>query len=119
MTETMYRREIMELYSEKPNFGKLKDKTHKIKMKNPSCNDEIIIELKIKNDKIIDAKFHGTKCFISTISASVLLEKIKGMSLSGIKKLSKEDMDKFLGIKVIPTRISCELLPLEAIKKIK
>ena len=120
MTDTMYRREIMDLYSEKPNFGILKNKTHEIKMKNPGCEDEIIIQLSLdKSGKIADAKFSGVTCFISTISASAILENIKGMTLDEVKKLSKKDIDKFLGINVIPTRINCELLPLEALKKIK
>lgn len=109
----------MEIYSEKPNFGKIKEYTHRIKQKNPICNDEIIIDLIIKNNKIVDAKFHGKTCFITTVSASALLENIKGMTLSKIKKLTQKDMNKFLGIDVLPTRIKCELLPLEAIKKIK
>lgn len=120
-TQTMYRREIMELYSEKPNFGILKNHDYEIKLKNPGCNDEIIIQIKInkKTNKITDAKFSGTTCFISTISSSAILKNIKGMTIEQVKKLKKEDIDKFLGINIIPTRIKCELLPLEAIKKIK
>jgi nitrogen fixation NifU-like protein len=119
MTQTMYKRQIMELYSEKPNFGKIENPTHTIKQKNPICNDEIIIDLIIKNNKIIDAKFSGKTCFITTISASALLENIKGLTLQEIKKLNQRDMDKFLGTDITKTRIKCELLPLEAIKKIK
>lgn len=119
MISTMYKEEILELYAEKPNFGKLKNKTHEIKMKNPICNDEIKIELKIKQNKIIDAKYSGITCFISTISASRLLENIKGKTIQEIKKLNQKDLDKMLGIKVIPTRIKCEMMPLEALKKLK
>lgn len=119
-TPTMYKREIMELYSEKPNFGEIKNPDYEIKLKNPGCQDEIKIQIKTnKNGKITDAKFSGTTCFISTISSSAILKNIKGMTLEQVKKLKKEDIDKFLGINVIPTRIKCELFPLEAIKKIK
>lgn len=114
----IHKQELLELYSEKPNFGELKNKTHTVKHQNPSCDDEIIIDLKIKNNQIIDAKFHGISCFVSTISASALLENIKGKTIEEIKKMSKEDIDKFLGTEIIPTRINCELLPLEALKKL-
>jgi nitrogen fixation protein NifU and related proteins len=118
--ETMYKRHIMELYSEKPNFGNLENPTHEINLKNPACSDEIKVQIKLdKNDKIEDAKFSGKTCFISTVSASALLENIKGMNLDEIKNLKKEDIDRFLKLNVIPTRIKCELLPLEALKKIK
>ena len=119
MSETMYKRYIMEIYSERPNYGELKNKNCTLKHQNPSCNDEITIELLIKDNKIINAKFSGISCFISTVSASVLLKKIRGMKISEIKKLTKKDMDKLLGIEVTPARISCELLPLEALRKIK
>jgi len=117
--DTMYKRHIMELYSEKPNYGTLKNKTHDIKLKNPGCQDEITIQLEINKKGVIkDAKFSGITCFISTIAASALLENIKGMTLEQVKKLNKKDIDSFLGINVIPTRINCELLPLEALKRI-
>jgi len=117
--ETMYKEEILELYAEKPNFGELKGKTHEVKLKNPLCKDEIKIQLKIKNKKIIDAKFTGITCFVSTISAIKLLEEIKGKTLEEVKKLSQKDLDKILGIKIIPTRIGCQMMPLEALKKLK
>ena len=118
-TNSIYKEEIMEIYSEKPNFGKLQNKTHEATLKTSGCEDEFIIELKIENGKIKDAKFYGKGCVISTVSASVLLEKVKGMKLDDAKKLNKKDIDKLLGIEIIPTRIKCELLPLEIIKKIK
>ena len=53
------------------------------------------------------------------ISAAALTEKIKRMKVENALKLNKKDLDKLLGINIIPTRIKCELLPLEALKKIK
>jgi len=116
-TKSMYQDELLEIYSEKPNFGKLKNATHSKKLKNIGCRDEIKIELKIKNGKIKDAKFEGHGCVISTVSASLLTENLKGMKIKDAKKLTKKDMDKILGIKIIPTRIKCELLALEAVKQ--
>ena len=109
----------MEIYSEKPNYGNLKTKTNSAKLKLPGCEDEFTIELEIKNEKIVDAKFHGKGCVISTVSTSVLLEKIKGKTLEEVQNLNKNDLDEFLGIEVLPTRIKCELLPLEIIRRMK
>lgn len=119
MTSTIYKRHIMELYSEKPHYGELKNKTHQVKHVNPICNDEIIIDLIVKNGKIADAKFHGKTCFITSVSASALLENVIGKTVGEAKKLTQKDLNKFLGIDVIPTRIKCEMMPLEAIKKLK
>ncbi len=114
----IYRARILELYTERPNFGILNDKTHEIYHKNNSCNDEIFIDLKIDQNKIIDLRFRGKLCFVSMVSAEILAEKVKGMTIGEIKKLTKEDIDKFLGIEITSTRAGCELFPLEALKKI-
>lgn len=117
--ESMYKEELMEIYSDRKNFGHLENKTHSAENHNPACEDKIKVELIIKNGKIKDAKFSGKTCFISTVSAEVLMEKIKDMTLQEAQSLKKENLDKFLGINVIPTRIKCELLALEALQKIE
>lgn len=119
-TKSMYAEEIMEIYSEKPNFGELKNKTHEVTLKNKGCNDKFTLELEVdKDNKINDAKFKGSGCVISTVSASLITEKIKGMDLNKAKNLSKDDVDKLLGVKILPTRVKCELLALEALRRIK
>jgi len=118
-TNSMFAEEIMEVYSEKPNFGHLKNKTHEATIKNSGCEDEFTIELEIENGKIKNAKFHGKGCVISTASTSLLLEKIKGKTLAEVKNLNKRDLDGFLGIEILPTKAKCELLPLEIIRSIK
>ncbi|MBU2612715.1 MAG: iron-sulfur cluster assembly scaffold protein [Nanoarchaeota archaeon] len=118
-TDSMYKEEIMEIYLEKPNFGKLKEKTHSAKLKNPSCHDEFTIELNIKEGKIKEAGFYGEGCVISTISTALFTKKIKGMNLEDAKKLTKKDIDKIIGIEVIQTKINCELLPLEILRRMK
>ncbi len=115
----IYEKQMLELYAEKPNFGKLDKKTHQVKLKNISCADEITIDLQIKNNIVLDAKYYGKTCFVSTISASILLENIRGKTLDEIKKMTKKDIDELLGMKIIETRINCELLPLEALKRVK
>ena len=117
--ENIYREHLIELFSEKKNFGVLDGKTHEVRYTNPVCNDEIIFDLKVENSIIKDAKFRGNMCFVSTISAEILAENIKGMTIDELKKLKKEDIDKFLGVEIDPTRVGCELFPLEALKKLK
>ncbi len=118
MNQNMHRQELLDLYSERPNYGTLSTKTHEIRINNPACSDVILLQLEIKNDKIMNAKFSGETCLISTVSAGVFLEKIKGMKVEDALKIKKEDIDKLLGVEVIVTRVKCELLALEALKKI-
>jgi len=56
-------------------------------------------------------------CAISTASASLLSEKLKGKSLKEIEKINEKDIFKMLGIEINPGRIKCAMLPLVTIKK--
>ncbi|MBI2045078.1 iron-sulfur cluster assembly scaffold protein [Candidatus Pacearchaeota archaeon] len=117
MNSNIHRQELLDLYAEKPNYGELIGKTHEINMNNPACSDLINVQVAIDKGKIIDAKFSGETCLISTVSACVLLEKIKGMKVADVLKIGKKDIDKLLNVEVIPTRVECELLALEALKE--
>ena len=67
---------------------------------------------------IIDVKFTGSGCAISTASASILSEKIKGKSIEIISKITGEDVFEMLGGPVAPARLKCAFLPLEAVRKV-
>jgi len=45
---------------------------------NPLCGDRFTVYLKIQDDRITDISFEGTGCAISTASASILTEILKG-----------------------------------------
>src|SRR3989344_3395881 len=95
------RERMLELYEDRSNFGELKNKTHEVRHNNPICNDEVKIDLRIEDGKIVDAKFSGINCFISVISSVALLEKIKGMQIEDVKKLNKKDIDKLIGSEIL------------------
>ncbi|MFH1770415.1 MAG: Fe-S cluster assembly sulfur transfer protein SufU [archaeon] len=114
--QDMYREEILDHYKNPRNKGKLKTETVSHKEINPLCGDEIKIMLKIKSDKIEDIGFIGTGCAISQASISMLTEKIKGMKISDVKKIKKEDVLRFLGIPISPVRIKCALLSFDTLK---
>ncbi|MFV0341376.1 MAG: Fe-S cluster assembly sulfur transfer protein SufU [Anaerocolumna sp.] len=61
---------------------------------NPSCGDEIELELTVENDRITDAGFTGCGCAISQASTSIMIDLIKGKSVEDALKLS----DLFMGM---------------------
>lgn len=61
---------------------------------NPSCGDEIELELKIKDNVIEDAGFTGVGCAISQASTSIMIDLIKGKTLEEAKHL----VETFLGM---------------------
>ena len=112
----MYREHILDLYRNPSNFGILENATHKKTEYNSLCGDEVTVQLLVKDGKIEDVKFNGSGCVISMVSASLLTDKIKDMSMEEIKRLDRRDILKLLKIPINPARIKCVLLPLEATK---
>ena len=55
---------------------------------NPSCGDEITLELEVQDGRIADASFTGNGCAISQASASLMISLIKGQS---VEKSGKPD----------------------------
>ncbi|MCS7230165.1 MAG: SUF system NifU family Fe-S cluster assembly protein [Candidatus Kryptonium sp.] len=107
---------LLDHYQNPRNFGHLENPDIVHEEGNPSCGDQIRIEIKIQDNKISDIKFTGKGCTISQASASILTEIVKGKTLDEIKKFSKEDMLNALGIPISPIRLKCALLGLKVLK---
>ena len=118
----LYRETILDHYKNPRNFGHL-DGAHVVSEEiNMSCGDRIAIEIKFRADgkrgKVIEEiRFSGEGCAINQASASMLTEKVTGMSVSQVMKLSLEDIQALLGTTLTPSRVKCAVLPLEAIQK--
>src|SRR6185436_7451702 len=87
--------ELRELYQEiildhnrKPrNRGDLNGPTHQADGNNPLCGDQVHVYLKLKHDKIEEISFVGSGCAISTASASLMTEVLKGKSIAEAEQL--------------------------------
>jgi len=121
----MYNELVMDYSRLKKYKGKI-DNAIVQEGKNISCGDEIILYVKLEDNKVIDVKFEGIGCAISQASANLMIENIIGKSLEEVKELienvnlmvngSEYDKEK-LGliselseIKNYPMRIKCFLL---------
>ena len=117
MNSQMYREHILDLYKNPLNFGNLENPTHTHSKNNPLCGDEITIQLIIEKNIVKDIKFKGVGCAISIASTSLLTDKIKGMNVGDIKKITSEKTIKMLGIEISYVRMKCATLCLEAVKE--
>ena len=63
--------------------------THAHKGINPSCGDEIELEVSVKEGIIEDASFTGSGCAISQASASIMVDLIKGKTVEEAKLLAR------------------------------
>ena len=99
------------------------------KGRNPSCGDEITLQLQVKDGVIEDAAFTGIGCAISQASTSIMIDLIKGETVEQAKHLADlflkmikreitdeaelEELDEALALKNIsnmPARVKCAVL---------
>ena len=126
--------EILNIASDTDNNRNIKNHTHFYNLKNSLCGDEILIELIIKDEKIIDFGYQGNSCVYCQATSSLLSKKLINCTTSKIKELcdyaknyfdQKDDnLDekwKFLEKLLCKKNFSkkeCILLPFNALKKI-
>lgn len=117
----IYREVILDHYKHPRNFGHLEKPDAKTEEGNVTCGDWIIIEIKKHEtgDKryISDIRFSGEGCAISQASASMLTEKVKGMKLVAVMRLTAKDIVEMLGTVLTPSRTKCATLSLEVLQK--
>jgi len=76
--EGLYQEVILD-HSRRPrNCHCMKDADRHADGYNPLCGDKFTVYLKLQDDRIADISFEGTGCAISTASASILTEILKG-----------------------------------------
>ena len=114
--EQFYREYILDHYKNPRNFGRIEapDITHE--EYNPLCGDMVGMDFRLRDGVIEDVMFHGRGCAISQASASLMTERLKGMTLHEARGLSKEDVLEELGIDISPARLKCALLSLKVLK---
>ena len=139
--ERIYQQTILEYSRRKELNHEMDNPTYVERGHNPNCGDDLTLELKVKDDVIVDAAFIGSGCAISTASMAMLIDLIKGKTLEEAKekvdiffkmmsidenkeKLTKEEMKK-LGDAVLleyvakmPARVKCATLSWHSLKVI-
>ena len=75
---TLYQEVILD-HSKRPrNFRPLENSDHRAEGYNPLCGGKVTIYVRLEDDRIADISFQGSGCAISTASASILTETLKG-----------------------------------------
>lgn len=107
----MYRQQILDHYKNPRNYGKLEDPTFSHTGENPTCGDTIRMDVQLADDETIEyVAFSGEGCAISQASASLLTEKLQGLTLDELQELDRDDVVDMLGVEISPMRIKCAVL---------
>jgi nitrogen fixation NifU-like protein len=131
-TRDLYQDIILDHGRKPRNFHKMDHPSHFANGHNPLCGDRVTVFLEIEGDKIKDVSFDGRGCAISTASASLMTEVLKGKTLAEAQELFKafhaevtggqvpaveetlqddfERLAPFEGVKAYPTRVKCATL---------
>jgi nitrogen fixation NifU-like protein len=108
----MYRQQILDHYKNPRNYGELEDPTFTHVGENPMCGDTIEMDVVLADDEetIERIAFRGDGCAISQASASMLSERLTGMTVSELRELDRDDVTEMLGVDISPMRVKCAVL---------
>ena len=132
MVHDLYQEIILD-HSKRPrNCHPMEDANRKAEGYNPLCGDKLKLYLKMDGDIVADVSFVGSGCAISTASASLMTESLKGKTREeALKLLDKfhellttdvavtKDLGKlvvFCGVRDYPARVKCATLAWHTLK---
>ncbi len=122
----LYRDVILDHNRKPRNFGPLEPADRSAEGVNPLCGDRLTLKLNLADDTIREIRFEGQGCAISTASASLMTEAVKGKTraqalalFDRVHKLltddeaGSEDLGKLAalsGVREYPARVKCASL---------
>jgi nitrogen fixation NifU-like protein len=127
----LYQEIILDHYKKPRNAGRIEQPSCSATGDNPLCGDKIAVTVKMKGDTLEDIRWKGAGCAISTASASLMSEAIKGKSKAEIGSLfdkfhamvtgkgPSDGLDKlevFSGVSEFPVRVKCASLAWHTLK---
>ena len=132
MLDDLYQEVILD-HSKRPrNFHQMADATRHVEGYNPLCGDKLRLFVKLDGETVQDISFVGAGCAISTASASLMTEIVKGKSreeavqmmerfhdLLTTEKPANGNLGKlavFSGVREFPARVKCATLAWHTLK---
>ena len=105
----LYQEVILDHNKRPRNFGELQAADHHAEGNNPLCGDRLTVDLKLDSGRIVDVRFRGQGCAISTASASLMTEVVKGKTVEEADELFEKFHDMLTGDPSVPAEASSEL----------
>ena len=134
--DQLYTEPILEHNQDKRNKHELAHFTNSEHGHNPSCGDDLTLQLNVEDGIIKDAAYTGSGCAISQGSASMMIDIIKGKSVEEALRLVEiflgmikkeitdeneleelEDAMALQNISNMPARVKCAVLAWHTLKE--
>ena len=123
----LYQEVILDHNKRPRNFHPVDPSSHSADGYNPLCGDKVSVQLRVRDGVIEDVGFQGEGCAISTASASIMTESIKGRTLDEAialferfhdlvttdESVADPELGKLAvlaGVRDYPTRVKCATL---------
>ena len=74
----LYQEVILDHYKRPRNRGAVDPHDTDVHMRNPSCGDEIRLQMRLEEGRVADIGFTGEGCSISQASSSMMTDLVKG-----------------------------------------
>ena len=132
----LYRQVIVEHYKNPRNKG-LKEGAdyRKLRLKNPSCGDDVTIQIKTKDNVVEEVLHEGSGCSICCSSASVMSEVLTGKDVEEAKSIIEdycnmikgeevknedalEEALVYQGVAAFPARMKCATIAWKAVEEV-
>lgn len=117
---TVYKEAVLEHFRNPRNYGELDNADVCVHERNPLCGDEVALYLTFDSDRQLkDVRFTGRGCVLTMASASMLTEKLLGKPLRELQQLQFDESPllELLDVELLPVRMKCVNLPLEALRR--
>tara|TARA_B100001094_G_C18174324_1_gene797000 strand:- start:1134 stop:1511 length:378 start_codon:yes stop_codon:yes gene_type:complete len=112
-----YSKEVLDHYNNPQNVGSLPKDDEDVGtglVGAPECGDVMKLQIKVEDDKIIDAKFKTFGCGSAIASSSLATEWVKGKTVDEALEIKNSDIVEELSLP--PVKIHCSVLAEDAIK---
>jgi nitrogen fixation NifU-like protein len=112
-----YSEKVIDHYNEPRNVGSFEKSDDKVGtglVGAPECGDVMKLQIKVENEKIVDAKFKTFGCGSAIASSSLATEWVKGKTLDEALAIQNTEIVEELSLP--PVKIHCSVLAEDAIK---
>jgi len=133
--DSLYQQLILEHYKSPRNRGEMENAQAEVHMRNPTCGDEIKLQLRVEDGRIAQVAHTGQGCSISQAAVSMMSQKLTDASVEdavdvarrftalmhGDESVARDrslgDLRALAGVSKFPVRVKCALLGFDALQE--